>query len=118
MKTKTFTVVITSGYPGSVTEENVKRTLQRGNLPFSSAAIQVHEVNKTHTCDGCGKERRDVKACGRDADGVPDAPDLCFICRKEAAKGRSWSSKYNRYIRYDEATSYLDDCDLSANERS
>lgn len=25
---------------------------------------------------------------GRDADGAPDAPDLCFLCRKQGEKGR------------------------------
>lgn len=37
-------------------------------------------------CDGCGKMRRDVKSCGRDANGDPDAPDLCFFCRKKPAQ--------------------------------
>jgi hypothetical protein len=32
-------------------------------------------------CDNCRKERRDVKSCGQDANGDPDAPDLCFLCR-------------------------------------
>ena len=40
------------------------------------------------TCDGCNKPRRDVKSMGRDADGAPDAPDLCFLCRKQGEKGR------------------------------
>lgn len=40
----------------------------------------------TKECDGCGKQRRDVRSCGRDANGDPDAPDLCFFCRKEAQR--------------------------------
>lgn len=51
-------------------------------------------------CDGCGKERRDVVSCGRDSDGVPDAPDLCFICRKENERGRCYSEKHGRYVPY------------------
>lgn len=99
MKTKTFTVVITSAYEWAVTESRIKQALSESH-PFSSSAIQVHEVNKLHTCDGCGKERRDVKSCGKDANGDPDAPDLCFICRKEAAKGREWSHTAKRYVYY------------------
>jgi hypothetical protein len=37
-------------------------------------------------CDGCGKDRRDVVSVGRDANGEPDAPDLCFLCRAEDAR--------------------------------
>jgi hypothetical protein len=36
-------------------------------------------------CDGCGKDRRDVQSVGRDANGDPDAPDLCFLCRQHGA---------------------------------
>lgn len=86
MKTKTFTVTITSAYEGRLTENGIKAALI-SSFP-SAAAIQVHEVNKTRECDGCGKERRDVRACGKDANGDPDAPALCFICRKENEKGR------------------------------
>jgi len=35
---------------------------------------------------------------GRDSDGVPDAPDLCFLCRCEAKRGRVWSHTLSRYI--------------------
>jgi len=34
-------------------------------------------------CDECGKYRKDVKAVGRDANGDPDAPSLCYLCRKK-----------------------------------
>jgi hypothetical protein len=49
-------------------------------------------------CDGCGKDRTDVKACGRDSNGDPDAPDLCFICRKEGERGRFFDWKLQRYV--------------------
>lgn len=32
-------------------------------------------------CDGCGKERLDVRSCGRDSAGDPDSPDFCTTCR-------------------------------------
>lgn len=49
-----------------------------------SVRYQLEEVSKATTeCDGCGKERRDVRSVGRDANGDPDAPDLCFLCRKK-----------------------------------
>jgi len=48
-------------------------------------------------CDGCGKQRSDVQSCGRDANGDPDAPDLCFICRKEESRGRTWNRTTGRY---------------------
>jgi hypothetical protein len=44
---------------------------------------------KTHTCDGCAKPSRDVRSVGRDSNGDPDAPDLCFFCRKRAERGQS-----------------------------
>jgi len=49
-------------------------------------------------CDGCRKLRRDVQACGRDSNGDPDAPDLCFLCRKENERGRIWDTKRNAYV--------------------
>ena len=52
----------------------------------------------THYCDGCGKERRDVRSCGRDADGVPDAPDLCFLCREEGKRGKVYDQKLAKYV--------------------
>jgi hypothetical protein len=50
------------------------------------------------TCDGCGKERRDISLVGKDADGEPDAPGLCFICRKEMERGRLWASSCQAYV--------------------
>lgn len=50
------------------------------------------------TCDGCGKRRRDIRSIGRDANGDPDAPDMCFICRVELEHGRVWSVLKGRYI--------------------
>lgn len=49
-------------------------------------------------CDGCGKDRRDVVSCGKDSNGEPDAPDLCFICRKEAARERVYDRSLGRYV--------------------
>jgi len=40
-------------------------------------------MRKTKHCDMCNKEHHDVKSLGVDADGMPDAPDACFLCRKE-----------------------------------
>lgn len=51
------------------------------------------------TCDCCGRERRDVKAMGRDSNGDPDAPAMCFICRKEwESRKRVWSPEAARYM--------------------
>jgi hypothetical protein len=50
-------------------------------------------------CDGCGKERRDVQACGRDYNGDPDSPDLCFLCRREGERGKFYDHKLKKYIR-------------------
>jgi hypothetical protein len=48
-----------------------------------------------------------VRACGRDANGDPDAPSLCFLCRQEAARGRQWHRAQRRYLR----PADLDDAD-------
>lgn len=50
------------------------------------------------TCDGCRKERRDVQSCGRDGNGDPDAPDLCFVCRKEAERGCFYDRRTGKYV--------------------
>ena len=55
---------------------------------------------KLYNCDGCNKMRRDVIACGRDANGEIDAPDLCFICRKEMSRSRFYSFKLRKYVNY------------------
>jgi len=51
-------------------------------------------------CDGCSKYRNDVIAVGKDYNGEPDAPDYCFICRKESERDKFFSKKYNKYIRF------------------
>lgn len=33
-------------------------------------------------CDGCHMDRPDIRSVGRDANGDPDAPDLCGVCRE------------------------------------
>lgn len=50
------------------------------------------------TCDGCGKSRNDLRSCGRDANGDPDAPDLCFLCRTEGGRRKRWSTKAKAYV--------------------
>lgn len=35
---------------------------------------------------------------GRDDNGDPDAPDMCFICIKEAERGKFFNLKENRYM--------------------
>lgn len=49
-------------------------------------------------CDGCGKLRSDVRSVGRDYNGDPDAPSLCFLCRKESERGREYSAEHGCYI--------------------
>ncbi len=53
---------------------------------------------KLSNCDGCQKQRKDVKACGRDSNGEPDAPDLCFFCRKKLEDGKVFAVKEQRYL--------------------
>jgi hypothetical protein len=53
---------------------------------------------KLYTCDGCGKDRRDVQSCGHDSNGDPDAPDLCFLCRVEGERGRVFDKQTGRYL--------------------
>lgn len=49
-------------------------------------------------CDCCNKQRKDVIACGRDYNGAPDAPDMCFLCRAEYKRGRIFSTRMNKYV--------------------
>ena len=49
-------------------------------------------------CDGCDKMKRSVISCGRDANGEPEAPDLCSLCRKEMANSKIYSKKLNKYV--------------------
>ena len=49
-------------------------------------------------CDGHGEDRNDVRSVGRDANDEPDAPDFCFLCRKEAERGRFYDRKQGRYV--------------------
>lgn len=49
-------------------------------------------------CDGCGKDRRDVVSCGRDANGAPDSPDLCYPCRWEGERGMVFDKKRGGYV--------------------
>lgn len=49
-------------------------------------------------CDTCNKNRYDVKSMGRDYNGAPDAPDMCFICRVEYDRGRVYNNVLCRYV--------------------
>ena len=51
----------------------------------------------TQVCDCCDKIRSDVRACGRDSNGDPDAPCMCFLCRKEGERGRVWDRAAGAY---------------------
>lgn len=53
---------------------------------------------KLHYCDTCGKLRKDIKSMGRDSSGYPDAPDMCFLCRKEYQRGKVYDRKAKRYV--------------------
>jgi len=50
-----------------------------------------------HTCDGCGKKRSDLRACG-DNDDIA----LCFICRKEGERRHIWDNELHKYVAYDD----------------
>lgn len=50
-------------------------------------------------CDGCNRDKRDVVSCGRDANGDPDAPDLCFLCRQEGNRGRVFDEQNGQYVK-------------------
>lgn len=65
-------------------------------------------------CDGCGKDRRSVTSCGQDANGAPDAPDLCFLCVREGARGRVFDSKTGKYIKEGALMARLEDEYLAA----
>jgi hypothetical protein len=43
--------------------------------------------------------RRDVQSVGRDYNGDPDAPDLCFICRKKAERGERLPTDPDELVR-------------------
>lgn len=54
-------------------------------------------------CDTCYTERRDVQSVGKDSNGDPDAPDMCFICRKEWERNRVFDHEIGGYIPYSHA---------------
>lgn len=57
---------------------------------FKAERQRQYEAKKNAVCDGCGQRGGDIQSCGRDANGDPDAPDLCFICRKTAVRELDW----------------------------
>jgi len=51
-------------------------------------------------CDTCQRENRsDIISMGKDANGDPDAPDMCFICRVEYSRKRIYNKETKKYIR-------------------
>jgi hypothetical protein len=54
---------------------------------FKAERQRQYEAKQNAVCDGCGRKGGDIKSCGKDANGDPDAPDLCFICRRTYARG-------------------------------
>lgn len=64
--------------------------------PVPTGLREGDEV-KPETCDGCRKPRRNIQSVGRDDNGDPDAPDLCFVCRKEGERGRLFDRETGRY---------------------
>jgi hypothetical protein len=42
------------------------------------------------TCDCCDKSRNDVRTL--------DDCDVCFLCLREAKRGRCWNRKQGRYV--------------------
>jgi len=46
---------------------------------------------KKATCDWCGKTRSDLLPVGGET-------SACFLCRKEASRGRIFDEKQNRYV--------------------
>jgi hypothetical protein len=90
MSEKRFTIVIQGPVAQRLTETLIRLAIQESGFapgPLGNK-VKVWEHNKTHLCDGCNKQRRDVKSVGRDSNGEPDAPDLCFFCRKKAGWSR------------------------------
>lgn len=51
-------------------------------------------------CDCCNKPRKDIVSMGRDDNGDPDSPDMCFICRKEWERKRIFDMKIGKYVNY------------------
>jgi hypothetical protein len=83
---------LTSDQKEQITK-TAKKHLKKLNLP-------VVLTDKDFKCDGCDKIREDIKSVGRDANGEPDAPDLCFICRKESDRGRIYDKELRKYVRW------------------
>ena len=46
--------------------------------------------NKQTTCDWCQKTRSDLRSMGE--------THACFLCRREASRGRIFDEKQNRYV--------------------
>lgn len=49
-------------------------------------------------CDCCGRVSRSVVSMGRDANGDADAPDMCWVCRRQSQRGKVFSKKAGGYV--------------------
>lgn len=63
---------------------------------FKAERQRQYEAKKNAVCDGCGRKGGDIKSCGKDANGDPDAPDLCFLCRTKAEREFGYRTKARR----------------------
>ena len=50
------------------------------------------------TCDCCYKLRSDVKLVGRDFNGDPGAPAMCFLCRVEDKRCKVYDPRQDKYV--------------------
>lgn len=57
-------------------------------------------------CNCCGKIRKDVVPAANNSTSNQTVNDVCFLCRKEASRGKYWNYNENRYDRY--ATYYFE----------
>lgn len=58
-------------------DTNTTTPKKRRSAPCTQTALCKR---KHQQCDGCQRWVHQVRACGRDAAGDPDAPDLCIRC--------------------------------------
>jgi len=53
---------------------------------------------KEAQCDCCGRVSSSVVSMGRDANGEPDAPDVCWLCRRQEERGKVFDRKAGCYV--------------------
>jgi hypothetical protein len=100
------------------TQSKASAGAQERSIERSVRQAAAKEVRAPVDCDGCGMARFDVKAVGRDYNGDPDAPSLCFICRAEHERGRQYDRKARRYRSVNEMNAEEDDADHAAHWRA